>query len=714
VLRLYLFFNGNPYLSTNGSTPHTQTYRFPFPGENSMDPIGEFLRNPLIALCFLLLGAIFGWILEMFLFEPFFGQRGRQRENEWRTKFAHADSTRGRLEIQLGEAQAELDALRGQVADSDQRLSRLTADLRAAHEARASLDADLAGLRAQLADRESQLAALNADLSAGAEARAKLEAELADLRAQLSDREQKIAALTADLNASADARAKLDADLTEKLGLLAGATALTASLRGDVDIHRSRAAAAEAELGEWKLRADSAEAELAQLRTQLAERINLHHHTEAELAALRADLLAKQRQSGASDIELGDWRLRAEGAETELANLRAQLAESSARYTTDLEGWRLRAEGAETELANLRAQLAESSARYTTDLEGWRLRAEGAETELANLRAQLAESSARYTTDLEGWRLRAEGAETELANLRAQLAAAANLQNELTAARSELSDLRLEIGQKAEQLISLERELAQVRADYAALQAHGAGGVIAAGAAGVAVAGLAASGEASRAERAEREAANLRAQLAERVHTLHLTEVELARLRTEVIEARNAAAEMEDELADVIAAPTRAAPHLNVLAAGAAEHDDLILINGIGPVFEKRLKEAGITNFAQLADTPDERLIEIVRAKKWQAVDASFWRRQAREFAEQKRAGIWSVGAGQGDNLTAINGIGPMFERRLKNAGITTFAQLAETPSERLLEIVRAKSWQVVDPEFWRRQAREFAAGRPE
>ncbi len=615
-----------------------------------MDPIGEFLRNPLIALCFLLLGAILGWILEMFLFEPFFGQRGRQRENEWRTKFAHADSTRGRLEIQLGEAKAELDALRGQVADSDQRLNSLTADLKAAHEARASLDADLAGLRAQLADRESQLAALNSDLSAGAEARAKLEAELADLRAQLSDREQKIVALTADLNASADARAKLDADLTEKLGLLAGATALTASLRGDVDIHRSRAAAAEAELGEWKLRADSAEAALAQLRTQLAERINLLHHTEAELAALRADLLAKQRQSGASDVELGDWRLRAEGAETELANLRAQLAESSARYTTDLESWRLRAEGAETELANLRAQLT----------------------------------------------------------------AVANLQNELTAVRSELNDLRADNGRKAEQLISLERELAQVRADYAALQAHGAGGALAAGAAGVAAAGLAVSGEASRAERAEREAANLRAQLAERVHTLHLTEVELARLRAEVIEARNAAAEIEEELAAVIAAPTRAAPQLNVLAAGAAEHDDLILINGIGPVFEKRLKEAGITTFAQLADTPDERLIEIVRAKKWQAVDASFWRRQARDFAEQKRAGLWSVGVGQGDNLMAINGIGPMFAQRLKNAGITTFAQLAETPSERLLEIVRAKSWQVVDPEFWRRQAREFAAGRLE
>jgi predicted flap endonuclease-1-like 5' DNA nuclease len=364
----------------------------------------------------------------------------------------------------------------------------------------------------------------------------------------------------------------------------------------------------------------------------------------------------------------------------------------------DLDNWRLRAEGAETELVNLRAQLAQSSTRFDAELSGWRLRAEGAETELANLRAQTSERATRFDADLGALRLRADGAETEL-----------------TAVRSELSDLRVECGQKTEQLEITERELAQLRSDYAAMQSRGAGGALAAGAAGLAAGELALSGEPGRAEKAERASADLRALLAERVHTLHLTEAELARLRAEVIEARSAAAEMEDELAQVIAAPTRAAPRLDVrAAAGEPERDELILINGIGPVFEKRLNEAGILTFAQLAETPDERIVEIVKAKKWQAVDAPFWRRQARDFAAQKLAGAWTVSATQGDELILINGIGPVFERRLKNAGILTFAQLAETPNARILEIVKAKSWQAVDPDFWRRQAREFAAGRPE
>jgi predicted flap endonuclease-1-like 5' DNA nuclease len=49
------------------------------------------------------------------------------------------------------------------------------------------------------------------------------------------------------------------------------------------------------------------------------------------------------------------------------------------------------------------------------------------------------------------------------------------------------------------------------------------------------------------------------------------------------------------------AAPAPAAP-----AAPAAQADDLIVIDGIGPVMAKRLNAAGITTFAQLAAmTPD-------------------------------------------------------------------------------------------------------------
>jgi predicted flap endonuclease-1-like 5' DNA nuclease len=59
-------------------------------------------------------------------------------------------------------------------------------------------------------------------------------------------------------------------------------------------------------------------------------------------------------------------------------------------------------------------------------------------------------------------------------------------------------------------------------------------------------------------------------------------------------------------------------------------------------------------------------------------------------------------------SFTRIKGIGPAFDRRLKDAGIRTFAQLAETPVERIAEIL---GWPVerVQRNDLPGQARHFA-----
>ena len=54
----------------------------------------------------------------------------------------------------------------------------------------------------------------------------------------------------------------------------------------------------------------------------------------------------------------------------------------------------------------------------------------------------------------------------------------------------------------------------------------------------------------------------------------------------------------------------------------AAGHDDLTLINGIGPVFASRLQDAGISSFAALHQAGAERAAEIAgvppnRAEPW-------------------------------------------------------------------------------------------------
>lgn len=60
--------------------------------------------------------------------------------------------------------------------------------------------------------------------------------------------------------------------------------------------------------------------------------------------------------------------------------------------------------------------------------------------------------------------------------------------------------------------------------------------------------------------------------------------------------------------------------------------DDLKTINGIGPTFAKRLNEAGITTFAELAALSPDRLQEIVSAQNWQRIDPSAWIEQAKSL----------------------------------------------------------------------------------
>lgn len=56
------------------------------------------------------------------------------------------------------------------------------------------------------------------------------------------------------------------------------------------------------------------------------------------------------------------------------------------------------------------------------------------------------------------------------------------------------------------------------------------------------------------------------------------------------------------------------------------------------------------------------------------------------------------------DDLTVVNGIGPVFAARLRAAGIDTFGKLAETDDTRLAEIADVPVSRV---EGWRDQASE-------
>jgi predicted flap endonuclease-1-like 5' DNA nuclease len=63
---------------------------------------------------------------------------------------------------------------------------------------------------------------------------------------------------------------------------------------------------------------------------------------------------------------------------------------------------------------------------------------------------------------------------------------------------------------------------------------------------------------------------------------------------------------------------------------------------------------------------------------------------------------------GHRDDLTVIDGIGPTFGRRLNEAGVTTFEQLAGLTPEQVRRITHVAEWQA-DPADWITRARELA-----
>jgi branched-chain amino acid transport system ATP-binding protein len=128
--------------------------------------------------------------------------------------------------------------------------------------------------------------------------------------------------------------------------------------------------------------------------------------------------------------------------------------------------------------------------------------------------------------------------------------------------------------------------------------------------------------------------------------------------------------------------------------AAAAVSDNLLLIKGIGPVNDRKLRQHGITSFAQIAAW---KKADIVSVEKYLEFDGRIaredWMGQARTLgkaakaraavkaaavkAPAKPAAAKAAAAAVSDNLLLIKGIGPVNDRKLRLHGITSFAQIA-------------------------------------
>ena len=74
--------------------------------------------------------------------------------------------------------------------------------------------------------------------------------------------------------------------------------------------------------------------------------------------------------------------------------------------------------------------------------------------------------------------------------------------------------------------------------------------------------------------------------------------------------------------------------------------------------------------------------------------------------AKPARTPAPEIKAAKPDDLMAIKGIGPTFAKRLAEAGVTTYAALAEATPEHLREITKAPP--MAEPDKWFAQARQM------
>ena len=61
------------------------------------------------------------------------------------------------------------------------------------------------------------------------------------------------------------------------------------------------------------------------------------------------------------------------------------------------------------------------------------------------------------------------------------------------------------------------------------------------------------------------------------------------------------------------------------------------------------------------------------------------------------------------DELAAIRGIGRIYQWKLRDGGINSYAQLAQTTPERVRQILNVPAWRRIEPESWIEQAKALA-----
>ncbi|MEQ1822305.1 MAG: helix-hairpin-helix domain-containing protein [Fimbriimonadaceae bacterium] len=608
------------------------------------------------------IGGILGWGLE-FLIDRFYwraqGPKAGQGDNPFKADMAalrtRFDDVQAKLEATRSENDnllCEVAALRtGDVSHVVQELSQAKAKIaQLEQEGRADPQViqELVEARAKIAslstlsiadssDLAEKLKAAEAELDAYRSVEEITKIEMADLRRRASAMPVPVPMPAADLTQLKDdllAKEVRIGELQAQLASIADSTQLVESKDTQIRTLTSQLESSREMIRRLEDRLFSEKSEtnvddgMLQRRAEVAEaRV---HELQAEINNLRSDLEntkfnldTRERQIASATVmaDLEHLQGLADSAEQSKRELQAQLDEAR-RLLAETQ-----AKGDSDEVPALQAQLADTNER----LKGALIAADRAASQarqIADLEEQLNVARSAYTSlnaelnefkekdskksalkqDIEDLTSKLQEREALIAELRAAADSTQPLQQSLDEARSENAH-------QSDLIENLRRQLAETD-DQATLLQHSSTRI-----------------------------AELEAKLA----TVSKELGELNQLRASLEHHRTALARVIGEVNSLnqgfapVSEPSHSKPdlvtpmplpvHAPEPAAAVPERDPLEQINGIGFVYERKLWDAGILTFADLANATPEEVRKAIMPEPWQHIEPAEWIAEAAQRA---------------------------------------------------------------------------------
>ena len=429
---------------------------------------------------------------------------------------------------------------------------------------------------------------------------------------------------------------------------------------------------------------------------------------EKNLAQARVDLKAKSAEVDAALKAKADLSATLQARDKEIADLNAQLAKAKADWnaalgekanlTTTLQLRDKEAGDFKLQIGKLTADLiALTAAKAALDAA---LKSRDAEigdlrTQLAKLQADL-DASKKFSANAD---VNLQARDKEIADLKLRLGKA---EADLKAALSDKSGFSANLQARDKESADLKAQLAKLAAELTAI--------------GAAKATLDATVKSRDTELADYKARASKFQidldgLNRRIVVLEGDLTACRKGREELTAERDRLAKEIADLRAKLSAPPapavlprRSADDETPYQSACPQH--LSDVKGIGSVYEQRLYENGVGTFWELAKLSNDDIKRFLKITDLQLGSMNFDEIRAdsmRLAAESRSKGRkWSGGAP--DDFEPMEGIGHVFEKRLYDAGVCTYASLAELTPEILDEICESPR---IKPDYknWIKQA---------